>query len=148
VPPEYPHYLPQTYNRIHAEALQQHWQEWDRAQEWQKHDWFKNELRPDVRHERMELIQNEREEHRVKRERIREAREQQHLEQQEQHRIAIEHKRQMEKQLAQHNNKPNNPKSKKELEKQERQKKEKERNQKKKKKPKKEKKENHEKKRE
>lgn len=148
VPPEYPHYLPPTYNRIHANDLHQHWQEWDRDKEWHKYDWYKNELKPGVAHERLELIQHEREEHRVKRERIREAQELRHQEQQEQRRLAIEHRRQVANQMEQRNNKPDNPKLKKEREKQERQKKAKERKQKKKKKSKKEKKENQEKKRE
>jgi len=143
VSPEYPRYLPPTYNRIHANDLNQHWQEWDRTKEWDKHDWFRNELKPDVVQQRQALIQHEREEHRIKRERIRQALDRQ---QQEQHRLEMEHKRQVAKQQqAQHTNKLDHPNSKKEKEKRVRQ--QKERNQKKKK-PNKEKKGKQEKKRE
>ncbi len=126
VPPEYPRYLPPTYNRIPAHDLQQHWQEWDRTKEWNNHDWFRNELKPDVVQQRQALIQHERDEHQKRRERISQA--------QEQHRLEMEHKGQIARQQqAQHADKLDHPKSKKE--KQERQ--QKERKQKKKKKPKK-----------
>ena len=142
LPPEYPHYLPPTYNRIHANDLHQHWQEWDRTKEWDRYDWFRNELRPDVVQQRQTLIQREREEHRIKRERIRQALVQQ---QQEQHRLEMEHKRKVAKQQrAQHTDKFDHPNAKREKEKQEGQQKEKK--QKKKKKPNKEKQKKHEKK--
>ena len=142
LPPEYPHYLPPTYNRIHANDLHQHWQEWDRTKEWDRYDWFRNELRPDVVQQRQTLIRSEREEHRIKRERIRHALVQQ---QQEQHRFEMEHKRQVAKQQhAQHTAKFDHPNAKREKEKQEGQQKEKK--QKKKKKPNKEKQKKHEKK--
>jgi len=66
VPPEYPRYLPPNYHRINPNDLNQHWQEWNRNHEWHKYDWFRNERKPQVREERNALIQQEREEHRVR----------------------------------------------------------------------------------
>jgi hypothetical protein len=149
VPPEYPRYLPPTYKRIHYDDLHQHWQSWDRTNEWHKHDWFKNEMKPEVVQERQALIQQEREEHRIKRERIRQTKEQNMRQQQEQRRLKTEHKRQEAKQQAQRNQFTARPDMKKENEKvieKQKQKKEKAKQKKKEKKADKAKKENHEKK--
>ena len=151
VPPEYPRYLPPTYNRIHYNDLHQHWQAWDRTNEWHTHDWFKNEMKPEVVQERQALIQQEREEHRIKRERIHQAKEQNVRQQQEQHRLKTEQKRQEAKQQAQRNQLTSRPNMRKEKEKEkemERQKQKKEKAKLKKKEIKagKAKKENHEKK--
>jgi hypothetical protein len=97
VPPEYPRYLPSTYTRIHSNDLHQHWQDWDRTKEWNKHDWFINEMKPEVIQERQALIRQEQAEHRIKRERKRQTREYV-VQQREHHRLQMEHIRQEAKQ--------------------------------------------------
>ncbi|MFI4962890.1 MAG: hypothetical protein ACHP6H_03435, partial [Legionellales bacterium] len=97
VPPEYPRYLPPTYYRIHYNDLHQHWQEWDRNHEWHNRDWYKAEMKPAVIGQRQALIIQEREQHRVKMERMHQEAKQQ-FQQQEQHRIEMERDRQREKQ--------------------------------------------------
>ena len=68
VPPEYPRYLPRGYERIHQNDLRMKWAEWNRTREWNKHEWFRNELRHDVAKERLALIQKERNERLASRE--------------------------------------------------------------------------------
>jgi hypothetical protein len=63
VPPEYVLYLPPRYPRIHYYDLHQHWREWDRSRYWQRYDWYKHELRNDVRRDRYKRIETERKKH-------------------------------------------------------------------------------------
>ena len=60
VPPEYVHYLPPRYHRIHYRDLHSHWQEWDRSRHWHKYNWYRHELRHDVRQDRFRRIETER----------------------------------------------------------------------------------------
>ena len=94
VPPEYPHYLPPAYYRIHYNDFHQHWQAWYLNHEWLNRDWFKTERRPDVIAQRNALINQEREQHRVKRERLRQVEKQQQFNKQEQRRVNMGHERQ------------------------------------------------------
>ncbi|HYA86726.1 MAG TPA: hypothetical protein VEI57_06660 [Nitrospirota bacterium] len=93
VPPEYPHYLPPDYYRIHYNDLHQHWQEWDHNHEWHNRDWYKTEMKPDVIAHRQALVNQEREQHRIAIERKHQEAKQQ-LQQQEQQRIHIEREHQ------------------------------------------------------
>jgi hypothetical protein len=68
VPPEYPRYLPHGYERIHYNDLQMKWHDWARNREWNRHEWFKNELRRDVAQERLAQIKRERDARQVNRE--------------------------------------------------------------------------------
>jgi len=68
VPPEYARYLPHAYERIHYSDLQMKWHEWARNHEWNRHEWFQNELRHDVVQERLAMIKKERGERQLSRE--------------------------------------------------------------------------------
>jgi hypothetical protein len=119
VPPEYPRYLPSAYYRIHYADLHQHWQAWDHNHEWHNRDWFKAAMRPDVIAQRQALINQEREQHRVKIERQRQEAKQQYQQQeqqererqearqrslqQKQDRVRMEQKRQIAQQKARRN---------------------------------------------
>jgi len=93
VPPEYPRYLPTAYYKIHYNDLRQHWQEWDYNREWHNHDWFKAEMKPDVKAERQALINQERARHRNAIEREHQMA-QQMFRQQEQLHVRTEHEHQ------------------------------------------------------
>jgi hypothetical protein len=59
VPPEYPHYLPRDYHRIHHNDFHGHWRTWDRDRHWHHQSWYKREARADVRRERIHRIEKE-----------------------------------------------------------------------------------------
>jgi hypothetical protein len=61
VPPEYPMVLPPDYYRIRYGEFRQHWREWDRGHYWQRQEWFRREMRSDIRRERLNHIERERE---------------------------------------------------------------------------------------
>jgi hypothetical protein len=105
VPPESPRFLPPSYYRIHYDDLRQHWQEWDHNHEWHNHDWFKAEMRPDVRAERQALINQERERHSFEMERRRQMARQQSREQEQLHaKIEREHQGAMRREQQQEQN--------------------------------------------
>jgi hypothetical protein len=61
VPPEYILFLPFGYHRIHYGDLHRSWRSWDQGRYWNRHDWFKHELRDDIRRDRLSHIRAERE---------------------------------------------------------------------------------------
>ncbi len=60
VPPEYIHYVPSGYHRIHYDDLHSNWQSWDERRHWDSYDWYQNERRDDTRRERHNYIQRDR----------------------------------------------------------------------------------------
>ena len=63
VPPEYVYYLPPRYHRIHYRDFHSHWRSWDRSRHWHRYDWYRRELRHDVRRDRYNRIRAERRSH-------------------------------------------------------------------------------------
>ena len=61
VPPEYVYVLPPRYHRIHYHDFHSHWREWDRSRHWHRYDWYRNELRDDIRRDRHRHIERDRE---------------------------------------------------------------------------------------
>jgi len=61
VPPEYPMILPADYYRFPYGEFRSHWREWDRGRYWQRQDWYRRELRGEIRRERLNHIARERE---------------------------------------------------------------------------------------
>ncbi len=45
VPPDYFHYMPRGYHRIHYRDLHRNWRTWDNNRHWNRYDWYKHELR-------------------------------------------------------------------------------------------------------
>ncbi|MCX5903237.1 MAG: hypothetical protein NTV89_07140 [Proteobacteria bacterium] len=60
VPPEYIHYVPSGYYRIHYNDLYSNWQTWDQGRYWDRYDWYTNERRDDIRRERYNRIDMDR----------------------------------------------------------------------------------------
>ena len=60
LPPEYIHYVPSGYHRIHYDDLSSNWQSWDQGRHWDSYDWYKHERRDDVRRERYNFIERDR----------------------------------------------------------------------------------------
>jgi len=60
VPPEYIHYVPNGYYRIHYNDFYSNWQTWDHKRHWDSYDWYKYERRDDIRRERYNRIETER----------------------------------------------------------------------------------------
>ncbi len=60
IPPEYIHYVPYGYYRIHYNDLHRHWRTWDEQRHWHNYDWYKHEKREDVQRERYSHIENDR----------------------------------------------------------------------------------------
>ncbi len=58
VPPEYIHYVPSGYNRIHYDDYHSNWQSWDQGRHWDSYDWYQHERRDDVRHQRYNSIES------------------------------------------------------------------------------------------
>jgi len=67
VPPEYVYYVPSGYYRIHYHDLHRHWQAWDEGHHWHGYNWYKHEMRDDVRRERYSHIERDRQRHDVPR---------------------------------------------------------------------------------
>lgn len=57
VPREYVLFLPNGYYRIHYADYHEHWKAWERERRWEKQNWYRNELRAEVRQERMAHIE-------------------------------------------------------------------------------------------
>ena len=60
VPVEYALYLPPTYHRIHWYDYHRNWRYWARDRYWQRQSWYRNEMRAEVRRERMRHIEDHR----------------------------------------------------------------------------------------
>ena len=60
LPPEYIHYVPSGYNRIHYDDFHSNWQSWDQGRHWDSYDWYKHERRDDIRRERYNFIERDR----------------------------------------------------------------------------------------
>ena len=60
VPPEYIHYVPSGYNRIHYDEYYSNWQSWDQGRHWDRYDWYQHESRDDIRRERYNYIERDR----------------------------------------------------------------------------------------
>lgn len=45
VPPNYYHYLPPRYLRIHFSDLDRNWYRWDKSRHWDRYDWYRREYR-------------------------------------------------------------------------------------------------------
>lgn len=57
IPPEYPRFLPRGYHRLHYGDFYRNWNSWDRDRHWHNRDWFRREMRPDVRQQRFSRIE-------------------------------------------------------------------------------------------
>ncbi len=57
IPVEYPLYLPKKYHRVHYVEYQSHWKDWERDRHWNQSQWYKHEMREDVRRDRMNHIE-------------------------------------------------------------------------------------------
>ena len=60
VPPEYIHYVPSGYHRIHYNDFHSNWQSWDQRRHWDSYDWYQHERRDDTRRERHNHIERDR----------------------------------------------------------------------------------------
>ena len=60
IPPEYPRFLPPWYHRVHYRDLHHHWREWDQRRSWHRHEWFRREMRDEMRRERFAEIERRR----------------------------------------------------------------------------------------
>jgi hypothetical protein len=63
VPLEYSLFLPLGYHRIHYGDYYGHWREWERGRYWHHQNWYRNEMRGDVRRDRMHHIEHYRQQH-------------------------------------------------------------------------------------
>ncbi len=63
VPLEYSLFLPPGYHRIHYGEYYSHWREWERDRYWHHQNWYRNEMRGDVRRDRMHHIEHYRQQH-------------------------------------------------------------------------------------
>jgi hypothetical protein len=57
IPPEYIYYVPSGYYRIHYHDLHRNWRTWDEGHHWNRYDWYKHEMRDDIRRERYSQIE-------------------------------------------------------------------------------------------
>ena len=60
LPPEYIHYVPSGYHRIHYDDFHSNWQSWDQGRHWDSYDWYQHERRDDTRRERYNRIESDR----------------------------------------------------------------------------------------
>ena len=60
VPPEYIHYVPSGYYRIHYNDFYSNWRTWDQGRHWDSYDWYQYERRDDIRRERYNRIDMDR----------------------------------------------------------------------------------------
>ena len=60
LPPEYIHYVPSGYYRIHYNDFYSNWRTWDQRRHWDRYDWYKHERRDDIRRERYSRIERDR----------------------------------------------------------------------------------------
>ena len=60
IPPEYIHYVPSGYYRIHYNDFYGNWRTWDHKRHWDRYDWYKHERRDDIRRERYNRIDRDR----------------------------------------------------------------------------------------
>jgi len=60
IPPEYIHYVPSGYYRIHYNDFFGNWRTWDQRRHWDRYDWYKHERRDDIRRERYNRIDRDR----------------------------------------------------------------------------------------
>ncbi|MBA4371738.1 MAG: hypothetical protein C0402_02625 [Thermodesulfovibrio sp.] len=60
VPPEYVYHIPRGYHRVRYNDLHRNWRAWDNRHHWNRYDWFKHELRDDIRRERYDRIRGDR----------------------------------------------------------------------------------------
>ena len=65
VPPEYIHYVPSGYYRIHYDDFHSNWQTWDQGRHWDSYDWYQHESSDAIRHERYNSIESNRQQHGV-----------------------------------------------------------------------------------
>ena len=60
IPPEYIYYVPSGYYHIHYNDFHRNWRTWDEDHHWNRYDWYKHEMRDDVRRERYSHIERDR----------------------------------------------------------------------------------------
>jgi hypothetical protein len=60
IPPEYVHYVPLGYYRIHYNDFYSNWRTWDHKRHWDHYDWYRHERRDDIRRERYSRIERDR----------------------------------------------------------------------------------------
>ena len=60
IPPEYIYYVPSGYYHIHYHDLHRNWRTWDEDHHWNRYDWYKHEMRDDIRRERYSHIDRDR----------------------------------------------------------------------------------------
>lgn len=60
---EYSLFLPLGYHRIHYGEYYGHWRGWERDGYWHHQNWYRNEMRGDVRRARMHRIEHYRQQH-------------------------------------------------------------------------------------
>jgi len=60
IPPEYIHYVPSGYYRIHYNDFYSNWQTWDHKRHWDRYDWYQHERSDDIRRERYNRIDRDR----------------------------------------------------------------------------------------
>jgi hypothetical protein len=60
IPPEYVHYVPPGYYRIHYNDFYGNWRTWDHKRHWDHYDWYNHERRDDIRRERYNRIDRDR----------------------------------------------------------------------------------------
>ena len=60
LPPEYIHYVPSGYYRIHYNDFYGNWQTWDQRRHWDNYDWYQRERSDDIRRERYSRIERDR----------------------------------------------------------------------------------------
>jgi hypothetical protein len=61
IPPEYPRLLPRHYHRVRYNEFNREWRNWERDRYWHRQEWYRKELRPETRRERLHHIERERE---------------------------------------------------------------------------------------
>jgi len=61
VPPEFVYSIPPEYHHIHYDEFHRGWRDWDRDRHWHQYDWYKHEVREDIRRERLHRINEVRE---------------------------------------------------------------------------------------
>ncbi len=58
IPLEYALFLPSGYHRIHYSDYHTHWREWENDRYWSHKNWYKEEMRADIRRDRMRHIES------------------------------------------------------------------------------------------
>lgn len=64
VPPEYVYHLPRGYHRVRYNDLHRNWRAWEHGHHWNRYDWFRHELRDDIRRDRYDRIRSDRDRNR------------------------------------------------------------------------------------